>query len=370
MRKQCISSLILMIVFMVAQTAGTPARAAHPVGEISGGEEAMNVSVEFVDTEIGDAMRLLAKMSGLNIVSGPKISGKVSARLMDVSIEEALASVCRSCGFSYVKEGNVIRIIEMEEGLVGIDGATPQVLIESRVVEVVLGENQQSGVDWELLSTKITGDISAAGVIDLDTEKSGLFLNIYNGDVDALINLLSRETNTNVLSAPKVMAMDGSEAKILVGEKVAYQQSFGQASGGITTTTVNFEEVGIKLYVTPHVRPGKAIIIDILVEVSSVKEWRTVSNGDEIPIISTKQTTSRVIVDDNSTLIIGGLIGESRIESVYKIPILGDIPIIKYLFRKRSLETNRTELTVFMTPKIIGGITAVDAAFIQNGKVK
>jgi len=77
-----------------------------------------------------------------------------------------------------------------------------------------------------------------------------------------------------------------------------------------------------------------------------------------------------VIADDDSALIIGGLVGGSRMESVSRVPLLGDIPLIKYLFRKRSLDTNKTELTVFITPKIIVGITAADAALIQNGQVK
>jgi len=134
---------------------------------------------------------------------------------------------------------------------------------------------------------------------------------------------------------------------------VAYQQTFGQVTAGVASTTVQFEDVGIKLYVTPHIKRDDAIVLDVLVEVSSVKEWRTISNGDEIPIISTKQADSRIIVRNNNTVVIGGLIGEDRVESIWKVPVLGDIPLVKYLFRKRSVEKTKKELSIFITPRIV-----------------
>ncbi|MBU8923378.1 MAG: hypothetical protein KOO63_16295 [Bacteroidales bacterium] len=352
---------VLLAVIMIQMVAGISYSQGQS-GELDIKEDfdsrwAKKVSVEFADTDIQIALRMLAGISGLNIVSGTKITGKVSARLDDVSLEEALSSIVRSCGFSYIREGEVIRVIESPEGMAGIGASTPQVLIESRIVEVTLGDDIQGGVNWELMSSSIGNEISAEGLIDVGLGTSGLLLNIYNGDVDALIDIVGRERKTNILSAPRIVAMDGRESRILVGEKVAYQQTFGQATAGITTTSVQFEDVGIKLYVTPHVRSDEYVIIDILVEVSSVKEWRTVSNGDEIPIISTKQTTSHVVVKNGSSLIIGGMLSESIIESVVKIPILGDIPILKYLFSRRSKETNKTELTIFITPRFKTEIT-------------
>ncbi|MBN2072240.1 MAG: type II and III secretion system protein [Candidatus Krumholzibacteriota bacterium] len=311
------------------------------------------VSIEFSQTDIKEALRQLARISGLNIITGEKITGSITARMIDVDLEEALSSIVRSCGYSYMREGDIIRVVTVPPEMVGIDRDTPQVLIESKIVEVVLGKSNESGVNWEMLSSEMGDGVFVDGTVDLPRGDSGLLLNIYNGDVENLIQMISQQSSTNILSSPRIVALDGREARILVGEKVAYQQSFGQASGGITTTTVNFEDVGIKLYVTPFVRPDDTIIIDILVEVSSVKEWRSVSNGDEIPIISTKQTTSRVLVRNNTTLIIGGLIGENRIESVFKVPVLGSIPLLKYLFSSRRSETTKTELTVFITPKLM-----------------
>ena len=273
--------------------------------------------------------------------------------MVDVSVEDALRAVLGSCGYTYVNEGGVVLVTKLPEGFAGVNKDTPQVLIESRIVEVVLGENNEEGVNWNFIAEKVNGNVSASGSIDLNIGQNGLLFNIFNSDAEAIINCLNQETSTKILSAPRVLALNGSEARILVGEKVAYQQTFGQVTAGVASSTVQFEDVGIKLYVTPHIKRDDMIVMDVLIEVSSVKEWRTISNGDEIPIISTKQADSRVIVRDNNTVVIGGLIGEDKVESIWKVPVLGDIPLLKYLFRKKHEEKTRKELSIFITPRIV-----------------
>ncbi len=315
------------------------------------------VSVEFSDTDLSDALRVISEATGVNIVTGGGVEGKVNARFSGVPVREAVVSLIHSCGYSYVEEGGVIRVIEIDKNLLGIDASTPQVLIESKIIEVALGENEQSGVQWDELYADLGNNIEASGEVDFSQASNGLLLNVFSEDMDALINILRRETSSRVLSAPRVVALNDREARILVGEKIAYQQSFGQTNAGITTTSVNFEDVGIKLYVTPHVIDRSTVMVDLMVEVSSVKEWRTLSNGDEVPIISTNYANSRVIVKNSRTLIIGGLIGEDRVESESKVPVLGDIPLIKYLFSHKRVETGKKELTIFISPRIINFAT-------------
>ncbi len=342
-----------MILVAVLLAAASKARERPELETEEWPDVSRMVSVDFVDVELKNALSIIARTSGLNIIAGSEIDCRVTARLVEVDLHKALNSILQSCGYSYVHEGEIIRVFKIPEEIVGLHGKTPQVLIESRIVEISLGERDQAGVAWDTLTSLIGDEVNITGKVNLNLGTSGLILNIFNGDVTALLNLISKETNTNVLSSPRIVALDGREAKILVGEKVAYQQSFGQSTAGITTTTVQFEDVGIKLYVTPHVRPGGFVVLDLLIEVSTVKEWRTLSNGDEIPIISTKNATSRVRVADNATLIIGGLINEERVESIWKVPILGDIPLLKYFFRRKTVETDRKELTLFITPRIM-----------------
>lgn len=348
-----VAALMLGFIWAVSFPNAASCGIALEKSEVATAEDSGIVSVDFSNADIGEVLKAIARSSGLNIVAGDKITGKVTVRMVDVSVEDALRAVLRSNGYTYVKEGNVVRVIKLPEGLTGVDNETPQVLIESKIVEVTLGQNNEEGVNWNFLAEKINGNTKASGTVDLNIGEQGLLLNIFNSDAEAILNFLSKESKTKILSAPKVLALDGSEARILVGEKVAYQQTFGQVTAGVASSTVEFEDVGIKLYVTPYVKMDHTIILDVLVEVSSVKEWRTISNGDEIPIISTKEADSRVIVRDNSTIVIGGLIGEDRVESVWKVPLLGDIPLIKYLFRKTHIDKTKKELSIFITPRIV-----------------
>ena len=168
------------------------------------------ISLDFTNADISDVLKAIARSSGINIVAGDQVTGKVTVRMLDVSIEDALRTVLSSCGYSFIREGDVIRVVKMPEGLVGVDNRTPQVLIESRIVEVTLGENNEEGVDWNLVAKKINGDLGVSGSIDLNIGDKGLLLNIYNSDAEAILNFLSQKSKTNVLSAPKILAIDGN----------------------------------------------------------------------------------------------------------------------------------------------------------------
>jgi type II secretory pathway component GspD/PulD (secretin) len=346
------SILLISAVFLGVAFTGDYGRAErevrHPSGEMKG-----TVSVNFENTDIERALRILSEVTGLNIAAGSEITGKVTARLVDVTVEEALNSILRSCGYGFIVEGSVVRVVKASEEILGLDRHSPQVHIKSQIVEVNLGDTRNTGVNWKDLSGELGNDLRITGETLFPEGSSGVILNLFSGDVDAVINLMEETTETNVLSEPSIVAINGREAMIMVGEKIAYQQSFGQASAGITTTSVQFEDVGIKLNVTPHIRGKEWILLDVRVEVSSVKEWRTLSNGDEVPIISSKETSTKVMIRNNSTLIIGGLIGNNRTEKESRVPVLGDIPLLGYLFRRTEVEVNRTDLNVFITPSVI-----------------
>lgn len=309
------------------------------------------ISLDLKETDITDVLRVFSAAGNLNIIGGPEVQGKVTGRLVDVRTEDALRTILRSCGYGYVKEGQIYRIVTVDPELLGVDKNTPQVQIESRIVEALLDKSTEQGINWERLDWE-DDEIRIEGQTNLPMGSTGLFLNIFHADADAIVQCLAKQVNTHILSSPHIVALDDKEAKILVGDKVAYQQSFGQAASGITTTSVLFEDVGIMLSVTPHVTDSNFVILEIHVEVSAIKEWRTLSNGDEVPIIGTKETETVVTVKDQSTLVIGGLISEEERVSVFKIPLLGDIPLLKFLFRHKSLEKTKKELVVFISPKL------------------
>jgi len=318
------------------------------------------LSLDLKDSELKDVLRTISKVSGINIVAGEEIKGKVTARFENVEIKQALTCVLRSCGYDYVKEGNVIRVVKAEPELLGVDSKTPQVLIESKIVEVILDKSFEMGVNWKEFKLKFEeedrrSNPNLEAKTNFNMGDKGLLVDVFDTDVKAILQLLSEKTKTNILSSPKIVALDNKPAQILVGDRVPYQQTFGQAQAGITTTSILFEDVGIKLMVTPHVRGQGYVILDIQAEVSSISEWKILSNGDELPLISTKKTDTQVVIKDGSTLIIGGLISERKGEIISKVPLLGDIPIINHLFRYKKLQNEKRELVVFITPRILLG---------------
>jgi len=353
-RKKGVRKLILGLCVLLPLTVNLQAEPHSVVEQTKISDEDLVISLDLKETELLDVLRTISKVSGLNIVASDEVAGKVTARFDQVKVFEALSAILRSCGYGYIKEGDVIRVIKADPELLGIDRRTPQVLIQSKIVEVTLDKSNQMGVNWQRLGfswkeENVEGEAQTFFPLD----NTGLTINIFDQDVDLLLQALSTETQAEILSQPKVVSLDNKEAKILVGEKVAYQQSFGQAAAGITTTSVLFEDVGIELTVTPHVRGENFIIMEIHSEVSAVKEWRRLSNGDEVPIISTKQTDTEVMIKNNSTLVIGGLVNTEKRVSISKIPLLGDIPVISFLFKHKKTENIKKELLVFITPHLL-----------------
>ena len=163
---------------------------------------------------------------------------------------------------------------------------------------------------------------------------------------------------TNILSAPRIMVVNNKEAKILVGSTEPYVTTTTTTpSAGPTTTaeSVNFIDVGVKLYVTPTIHEDDFITMKIKPEVSSVTSNLTTSNNNTIPIVETSEAETTVNVKDGVTVIIGGLIKEETINTTKQIPFLGKIPVLGMIFRSTNNSTSKTEIVIFLTPRIVTG---------------
>ena len=131
------------------------------------------------------------------------------------------------------------------------------------------------------------------------------------------------------------------------------------ASGPTTTAeSVNFIDVGVKLFVTPTIHTDDFITMKIKPEVSSVTSSLTSSNNNKIPIVETSEAETVVTVKDGVTIVIGGLIKDEKLSTVRKIPILGDLPLVGLAFRNQEQSMKKTELVIFLTPKIMTGDVA------------
>ena len=157
------------------------------------------------------------------------------------------------------------------------------------------------------------------------------------------ISALEAEGKGNIVSSPRVITADQTKARIEQGEEIPYQQA--TSSGA---TSVAFKKASLRLEVTPQITPEGNVILDL--EVNKDSRGALTAAG---PAINTKQVKTQVLVENGGTVVIGGIFTQDEQNEINKVPLLGDIPFIGYLFQNRVKSTRKTELLVFITPKIV-----------------
>jgi type IV pilus assembly protein PilQ len=166
--------------------------------------------------------------------------------------------------------------------------------------------------------------------------------------VDLELSAAQAEGRGEVVSSPRVITANQKEATIEQGTEIPYQQS---ASSG--ATTISFKKAVLSLKVTPLITPDNRIILDLAVTKDSVGQVVVTSGGVNVPAIDTRTLTTRVMVGDGQTVVLGGILETVRRDTDKKVPYLGDIPILGHLFKNTSRVNNKNELLIFVTPKIV-----------------
>lgn len=164
--------------------------------------------------------------------------------------------------------------------------------------------------------------------------------------LNATLAMLSTRNKSKVLSNPRVSTIDNKEARIQIGEKIPYRTTTLTAQGSVQSTS--FVDVGIQLYVIPTINADKRITLTVKPIVSQL-----VSMLAEGPRIATREAETTVVVKNGDTIVIGGLIKEQEWATIEQVPLLGDIPILGYIFKHKRETKDRIELLVFLTPTII-----------------
>jgi len=159
---------------------------------------------------------------------------------------------------------------------------------------------------------------------------------------------LQTEGRGEIVSTPRIITANQKEARIEQGVEIPFQQS---ASSGATTT--QFKKAVLSLTVTPQITPDDKIIMDLLVHKDSVGELTPSATGGLVPSIDTRSVETQVLVADGQTVVLGGIYETERRETINKVPFLGDIPGLGVLFRSTSNTTNKAELLIFVTPRIL-----------------
>ena len=253
-----------------------------------------------------------------------------------------------------------------------LDIRREQVHIEAILAEVSYTKASQLGVEWAFDGSEGGNKTGPIGVLNFSSFAppgiaglleeppligDGLSLGLgrlENGDLTlgALIRALASDGNTNILATPSVVTLDNEEASIVVGQNVPFLTgSYTTTTGDATNPfqTVQRQDVGITLKITPQINEGNTIKMQILQEISSL----TAASTSVDVITSKREITTNVMVEDDQILVLGGLIDDQLRESEAKIPGLGDIPVLGWLFKYKTVDKVKTNLMVFIHPTIM-----------------
>ncbi len=248
------------------------------------------------------------------------------------------------------------------ETIQALDLRPSQVLLEVTVAEVTLGSGDQFGVDWR--SVGGSTDISSGNPSMADSSSLRDFavrvVALRNANVRAILRALSSRSQVRVLSTPSILATNNQESHILVGSRVPFVASTRLGNDVAIDRQVQFEEVGTSLTIVPTINQDDYVSVQILQEVSSLTN-QTIQAALNAPVISTREAVTRTVIRDGQTVVIAGLIGDSREKIESGIPLLKDIPLMGFLFRRSSETRSRTEVAIFVTPYIVRSDADADA---------
>lgn len=431
-----------------------------------------NITIDFKDADIKTVLRVLAEKSGINIVAGKDVEGYITIRLNNVPWEKALDIICKNYGYAFEREGNIIRVTTVEnlkqeelttevfslnyakanevaeaikemltdrgkdkikfdertnvlivtdiptnlykirQVVEKLDQKTPQVLIETKIIETTLDDDENLGIDWTLkfgaagaarpttipfetmgsrvLGKMELGDFLPVGKSGETTGGTGTTSTVQSGDFPTatessfpvairnqfsfgtldftqfavVMEYLKSRRDTTIISNPRIATLNNKEASIHIGTIIAIPLfERNPDTGTIEIIGYSEKDLGVKLNVTPHVNDRGDIVVDLKPEVSDLVGYDVLDSarGIRAPRYSTREAETQVMINDGRTIMLGGLIKDTDIKYKKKVPFLGDIPAIgKWLFSKTEEGVERTELIIFMTVHLISGDSASD----------
>ncbi len=249
---------------------------------------------------------------------------------------------------------------EIRELLNDIDSSPQQVMLEATIAEVRLNDELDLGVRWFFESGNFDYTFSDATNGSTRPTFPGFSVVFGTGGARAALSALSGVTDVKIISSPTLMVLDNQEAVLQIGDQVpiATQTSTDNSSSDAPTiTNIEYRDTGVILTVTPNISRNGRVVLDVVQEISSVSQEQT--SGIDSPTIRQRKVATNVLLNDGSTLALGGLVQSSDTKTVTKVPGLGDAPIVGSLFRKTQSDKRRSELLVLIRPRVVN--TEIDA---------
>jgi type IV pilus assembly protein PilQ len=388
---------LIALVLLLAIAASNTGFASLAAGE---GLLGSPVTIELKGADVRDVLKILAELGNVNIVSDPSVRGEISLSLKEVPIADAVELVTRATGLAHRHVGNTlvvglpdrfksgfdhietrifkldyaspedmkdalklvippdkiqldsrtnsvivtgvsVELDEAEEIAKKLDVPIPMVRIDARLEEIAQDALDQFGISFQEM-----GEYGGFGKVYIRTDPTtGVFQGLSLA-VGAFLKMLEDSGKAVTIARPSTTTLDGTEARVFIGDKIPVII----AEDGGDTKSVSFIEAGVKLVITPRVNRDGLITVRIRPEVSSI--LRT-DQTQGFPHVRTREADLVATVRDGETIAIAGLIQREEIESVMKLPILGDLPLLGLLFQNRKLDTKETEMVIFVTPRIV-----------------
>lgn len=241
--------------------------------------------------------------------------------------------------------------------IIDLDRPVPQVLIKVLIAEVTHDNSDDLGLDFSVLNLRASGNGQSIGTnlgnAASATANGGLAVSVLESNLKATFHALASKGKLDVLSRPYILTSDNQEADISVGQQVPFITDTRTDSLGNLINTIQYQNIGISLDVTPHINPDGLVVMDVNPTVSSQSDSTvTLSPGVISPIFNNRSASSRVAIKDNETIVIGGLMQDQKNQTITSVPVLGDIPLLGLLFHRNQVTKTKTELLIFLTPHV------------------
>lgn len=440
-----------------------------------------NVTVNFKGADIRTVLSYISEVAGVDVIASPDVKGVIDLKLTDKPWKVALDIIVRNYGFAYERNGDIIRVVTLDklkqeeavtqafslnygkakeivgavEDMVGdsgsvlyddrtnmvlvtdiptnvykigqiiqrLDRETDQVLVEARVLETVLSDDERMGIDWNIKiaasgakrpitfpfdyyhmdniyldkfsplvqsgTTTTAAGVGGAGSVAQTTVAEypigadgatgarskgfpyvdyaqDMFKNTFTfGTLDfsqfrAVLEMIKKRADTNIVSNPRIATLNNNPAEVYVGQTInmpKYERNSN--SGKMEVSGYVAQDLGIKLKVTPHINEKNEITVDIAPEIKDFIKYESLdaSSGIVAPVFSSRQASTSIMIKDQDTIFIGGMIKENIIDVKKPIPfvgdLLGDVPYLGLLVSKKEKVKQKTELIFFITVKLM-----------------
>ena len=250
----------------------------------------------------------------------------------------------------------------VKEVINSIDIKRPQVFVEVQIVEMSMDKLLQLGVEWKFLArgSLVPFGGSLYGNLPLQegypSASPGLLLGMAkwregSPDIGLLLNAYAKEGGVNVIATPQILTLDNEEAEINITKVIPYSTGMKYDANNNPVISYDYKDVGITLKITPHITASGEVRLKVYEKVEDVVGY---ANADQTaPITSKREAKTTVDVQNGQTLVIGGLIKNKKLTTVERVPVLGNLPVIGNLFRKTGHQIEKTNLLVFITPKVV-----------------